>query len=176
MEQEVFIKERDELLESFKSEFSKLMRKDIIWTVLLGLFIGLFIYNAVSEHIYWLQCTILCVCLLVPLCHNWFRIHQLANAGNAQDFVTTYDKHRKIGRWIYITCIPLFIIVVCLDLISGRDMDRLIKFAAVVTLCLIAHPPFHDPWKYDIERLRKLVQQTNSGNDIDARGNREGAE
>jgi len=159
METQELINERNELFESFKSEFSKQWRKSLIISILICLLIGLIIYSAVSGDMNWLTCTIVCVCLLIALCHDLLRIHKLTNADSAQDFVTLYDKHRKIHKWLFLIILPLAIFVIYTDPFIHNKIDNIIWLAALLLISFIANPPFHDPYKNSIDRLRELVQQ-----------------
>ena len=88
--------------------------------------------------------------------HVWY--HKLAKANDAQEFLTIYDKNRKIGNWITLTSILLLLIPV-IQLIKSNGIEIGILFAAVLVLCLVARF-----WKYpymkSIDRLRELVQQS----------------
>ena len=159
MEQEELINEKNELFEGFKSEFSKQAKRSKIGIVFICLFVGLFIASAVSGHINWLPCTIICILLFGAGCHSMIWHNKIAKADDAQEFLTIYDKNRKIEKWKTIICLLLFIAIITMDFIGNKDIDRVIWYGALLVIILITRP-WQDPYKIDIDRLRKLVQQS----------------
>ena len=90
-------------------------------------------------------------------------LNKITKAGNAQEFLTLYDKNRKVYKWMIIISIIFLIVIFTIVCISSNDnmMDTLIWFNVLLFLSLILRPR-QDPYKYkkDIERLRELVQQS----------------
>ena len=161
MEQEELINEKNELFESFKREFSKRARISPIEFVIICLFVGLFIYSAVRGNMNWLSCTIGSILLLGAGCYDLIWLNKITKAGNAQEFLTLHDKNRKVYKWMLIISLILLIVIFTIEFISDKDMGSLIWFGALLVLSIILRP-WQDPYKdkKDIERLRKLVQQS----------------
>ena len=158
MEPQELTNEKNELFESFKRWASRQTKGSTISFVIFCLLAGLFLFSAATGYMNWLPCIVCCIIFLVVGSHGMIWYHKLAKANDAQEFLTIYDKNRKIGNWITLTSILLLLIPV-IQLIKSNGIEIGILFAAVLVLCLVARF-----WKYpymkSIDRLRELVQQS----------------
>ena len=151
--------EKNELFEAFKRWASRQAKRSTISFAIFCVLAGLCLFSAIIGHMHWLPCIVCCIVFLVVGTLGMIRFHKLANANDAQEFLTNYDKYRKIGNWITIICLLILIAIITMDYIYSKDTKRLIWFGALLALTLIARP-WQDPYKIDINRLRELVQQS----------------
>ena len=159
MESQELINERNALFEGFKSYFSRKAKRNIIAFVIFCLLAGLFIYSAVIGDMNRLLCIVISIILLVMGSHDMIWHPKLAKADNAQEFLTIYDKYRKIRNWINLTCILFIFAIFIIEQVISQDIKRIILYGAFLVIWIISRP-WQDPYKTDINRLRELVQQS----------------
>ena len=159
MESQELINERNALFEGFKSYFSRKAKRNIIAFIIFCLLAGLFIYSAVIGDMNRLLCIVISIILLVMGSHAMIWHPKLAKADDAQEFLTIYDKYRKIGNWINLTCVIFIFAIFIIDQVISKDIKRIILYSAFLVIWLISRP-WQDPYKTDINRLRELVQQS----------------
>lgn len=158
MEPQELINEKTGLFEGFKSYFSRQAKRSTITFVISCVLAGLCLFSAVSGYVDWLPCIVCCSVFLAVGCHVMIGHHKLAKANEAQEFLTNYDKYRKIGKCIALSCVLLLIAIVIEQAIY-KDIKRIIIYGALLVLSLISRA-WQDPYKRDIDRLRELVQQS----------------
>ena len=105
MESHELTVEKNELFESLMRWYSSRSKVSTITFVVCCLLAGLCIFSAVIGHIDWLIGIAGCIILLAAGCHDIIWYHKLAKANDAQEFLTIYDKKRKIDNWT--TCLTL---------------------------------------------------------------------
>lgn len=159
MEPQELINERNELFESLKIWFSKSAKVRSIAFVIFCLLTGLCIFSAIIGHIDWFIGIVCCIIFLVAGIHDMIWYPKLAKANDAQEFLTIYDKKRKIEKWTTLICTLLIIAFIIVPVVISK-VDIKIFLLPGALLCLVLAELWDDPRKRDIERLRELVQQS----------------
>ena len=160
MEPQELTNERNKLFENYKSYFSRHTKTSTITFVIFCVLAGLCIFGAVTGYMDWLPCIACCIVFLVAGSHGIIWYPKLAKADDAQELLTIYDKKRKIDKWTAITCALFIIAFIIWLVISKVDISTVIFNGGLLFILFVV---FRDgPWntKKDIDRLRKLVQQS----------------
>ena len=159
MESHELTVEKNELFESLMRWYSSRSKVSTITFVVCCLLAGLCIFSAVIGHIDWIIGIAGCIILLAAGCHDIIWYHKLAKANDAQEFLTIYDKKRKIDNWTTLICALLIIAFIIWLVIGKVDISKVILCGGLLFLSLF-EVLGDEPKKKDINRLRELVQQS----------------
>ncbi len=159
MEPQGLTVEKNELFESLMRWYSSRSKVSTITFVVCCLLAGLCIFSAVIGYMDWTIGIAGCIILLAAGCHDIIWYHKLAKANDAQEFLTIYDKKRKIDNWTTLICaLPLIAFIIWL-VIGKVDISKVIFCGGLLLLSLF-EVLGDEPKKKDINRLRELVQQS----------------
>ncbi len=162
MEPQELTVEKNKLFESLMWWYSRLSKISTILFVVFCLLAGLCIFSAVIGYMDWTASIVGCIIFLAAGSRYIFLYHKLAKANDAQEFLTIYDKKRKIDKWTAITC-ALFIIAFIIWLVISKVDIGLVIFGGGLLFFSFFVMFGDDPLtttKKDINRLRELVQQS----------------
>ena len=159
MEPQGLTVEKNELFESLMRWYSSRSKVSTITFVVCCLLAGLCIFSAVIGHIDWLIGIAGCIILLAAGCHDIIWYHKLAKANDAQEFLTIYDKKRKIDNWTTLIC-ALLLIAFIIELVISKVSIAMVIFCGGLLLLSLFEVLGDEPKKKDINRLRELVQQS----------------
>ena len=159
MESHELTVEKNELFESLMRWYSSRSKVSTITFVVCCLLAGLCIFSAVIGYMDWIIGIAGCIILLAAGCHDIIWYHKLAKANDAQEFLTIYDKKRKIDNWTTLICALLLIAFIIWLVIGKVDISKVIFCGGLLFLSLF-EVLGDEPKKKDINRLRELVQQS----------------
>ena len=156
MEPQELTNEKNELFESLKSKFAKLVKPKSILYCLFGLILVIKLLYETFHHAAIVDQLITAVLFFIYVLIgaawiNWY--HKIAKTGNAQEFLTIYNK-KKIIEIISTIFGLLALVGILIPVIKDYPVD----FPFLITLIGISAlmPPVQ---KNEVEKLRELVQK-----------------
>ena len=160
MEPQELTNEKNELFESFKSFASRRAKQSTITFVIFCVLAGLCLFSAVIGYMNWITCIVCCIVFLIAGSYGIFWYPKLAKADDAQEFLTIYDKKRKIEKWKTLTQSLLIIAFIIILVIFKVDTETIIFWGGILVAGMLPIIFWKYPYIKDIDRLRELVQQS----------------
>ncbi len=157
MEPQELTNEKNELFESLKRKFAKLAKPKSLLFCLFGLILGIKLLYDTFHHAAIVDQLIISVLFFIyvligAVWINWY--HKIAKTGNAQEFLTIYNK-KKIIEIISIIFGSLVLVGILIPVIKDFPFD--LPFLITLIAIAVLMPPVQ---KNEIERLRELVRQS----------------
>lgn len=162
MEQVELINEKNRLLESIKSMFTKMAKRNIIFFFILCLaFAGVLVNEIVIRHNdiplidqVMLAIIMLASVVMVAICQTCCR--KVLKTDNAQELLAVYDKSERTMKWMRIGVASIFAIVAIAFCFNASLSNYLLPLCILAFLSQITQ---NQNLSDDVEDLRELVEQ-----------------